>query len=203
MRRGTRRHRGGDHAVVGVISDTHGLLRPQALTALAGVDLIVHAGDIGSPAILAELGAIVPVLAVRGNNDREAWAASIPEIATTEIAGKRLYVIHDFKMLAGDPAALGVDVIISGHSHRPSVQHRSSVVLLNPGSAGPRRFSLPIAVARLHLGPAGPRVEIVELDVTPRAGAALTSPRRAAQYRAHEKGHLEPSLDSRLPRSGR
>jgi len=167
MRRGTRRHRGGDHAVVGVISDTHGLLRPQALTALAGVDLIVHAGDIGSPAILAELGAIVPVLAVRGNNDREAWAASIPEIATTEIAGKRLYVIHDFKMLAGDPAALGVDVIISGHSHRPSVQHRSSVVLLNPGSAGPRRFSLPIAVARLHLGPAGPRVEIVELDVTP------------------------------------
>jgi len=176
MRRGTRRHRRGDHAVVGVISDTHGLLRPQALTALAGVDLIVHAGDIGSPAILAELGAIVPVLAVRGNNDREAWAASIPEIATTEIAGKRLYVIHDFKMLAGDPAALGVDVIISGHSHRPSVQHRSSVVLLNPGSAGPRRFSLPIAVARLHLGPAGPRVEIVELDVTPgpaprRAGA--------------------------------
>jgi len=175
MRRGTRRHRRGDHAVVGVISDTHGLLRPQALTALAGVDLIVHAGDIGSPAILAVLGAIAPVLAVRGNNDREAWAASIPEIATTEIAGKRLYVIHDFKMLAGDPAALGVDVIISGHSHRPSVQHRSSVVLLNPGSAGPRRFSLPIAVARLHLGPAGPRVEIVELDVTPRAGAA---PRR-------------------------
>jgi len=178
MRRGTRRRRGGDHAVVGVISDTHGLLRPQALTALAGVDLMVHAGDIGSPAILAELGAIAPVLAVRGNNDREAWAASIPEIATTEIAGKRLYVIHDFKMLARDPAALGVDVIISGHSHRPSVQHRSSVVLLNPGSAGPRRFSLPIAVARLHLGPAGPRVEIVELDVT--HGPA---PRRAAAGR--------------------
>jgi putative phosphoesterase len=165
MRRGTRSHQGGDHAVVGVISDTHGLLRPEALAALAGVDLIVHAGDIGSPAILAELGAIAPVIAVRGNNDGAAWAASIPEIATTEIAGSRLYVIHDFKMLAGDPAALGVDVIISGHSHRPSVQQRSGVVLLNPGSAGPRRFRLPIAVARLSLGPAGPRVEIVELDV--------------------------------------
>src|SRR5215510_9195756 len=167
MRRGTHGHRGGDRSVVGVIADTHGLLRPEALTALSGVDLIVHAGDIGSPAILAELGAIAPVIGVRGNNDREAWAAPIPKIATTEIAGRRLYVIHDFKMLPADPAALGVDVIISGHSHRPSVQHRSSVVLLNPGSAGPRRFSLPIAVARLHLRPAGPRVEIVELDVTP------------------------------------
>jgi len=166
MPRGTRNHRGGNYAVVGVIADTHGLLRPEALAALAGVDLIVHAGDIGSPAILAELGAIAPVVAVRGNNDRETWAAPIPEIATTEIAGRRLYVIHDLKMLAGDPAALGVDVIISGHSHRPSVQQRSNVVLLNPGSAGPRRFTLPIAVARLHLGPAGPRVEIVELTVT-------------------------------------
>src|SRR5215813_15554663 len=112
MRRGRRRHRGDDHAVVGVIADTHGLLRPEAVAALAGVDLIVHAGDIGSPAILAELGAIAPVVAVRGNNDRETWAAPIPEIATTEIAGRRLYVIHDLKMLAGDPAALGVDVII-------------------------------------------------------------------------------------------
>ena len=166
MRGRTHGHRGGDRAVVGVIADTHGLLRPEALIALSGVDLIVHAGDIGSPAILTELGAIAPVIAVRGNNDREAWAAPIPEIATTELAGRRLYVIHDFKMLPADPAALGADVIISGHSHRPSVQHRSSVVLLNPGSAGPRRFSLPIAVARLHLGPADPRVEIVELDVS-------------------------------------
>jgi len=166
MPRGTPNRRGGNYAVVGVIADTHGLLRPEALAALAGVDLIVHAGDIGSPAILAELGAIAPVVAVRGNNDRETWAASIPEIATTEIAGRRLYVIHDLKMLAGDPAALGVDVIISGHSHRPSVQQRSNVVLLNPGSAGPRRFTLPIAVARLHLGPAAPRVEVVELTVT-------------------------------------
>src|SRR5262249_22447629 len=145
MPRGRRNHRGGTYAVVGVIADTHGLLRPEAVAALAGVDLIVHAGDIGSPAILAQLGAIAPVVAVRANNDREPWAAPIPEIATPEIAGRRLYVIHDLKMLAGDPAALGVDVIICGHSHRPSVQQRSNVVLLNPGSAGPRRFTLPIA----------------------------------------------------------
>src|SRR5262245_8479390 len=168
MRRGRRGYRAGDHAVVGVISDTHGLLRPEALAALAGVDLIVHAGDIGSPAILAELGAIAPVIAVRGNNDRAAWAASIPEIATAEIAGRRLYVIHDFKMLAGDPAALGVDVIISGHSHQPRIVRRSGVTLLTPGSAGPRRFSLPIAIARLQLGPSGPKASIIELDLAAR-----------------------------------
>jgi putative phosphoesterase len=168
MRRGARTREGGGHAVVGVIADTHGLLRPEAIAALASVDLIVHAGDIGSAAILAELGAIAPVVAVRGNNDREAWAASVPEIVTTEVAGSRLYVIHDLKMLARDPADLDVDVIISGHSHRPSAEHRTGFLLLNPGSAGPRRFSLPIAVARLYLGPAGPKVEIVELDVTGR-----------------------------------
>ena len=166
MRRGARTREGSGHAVVGVIADTHGLLRPEAVAALASVDLIVHAGDIGSAEILAELGAIAPVVAVRGNNDREAWAASVPEIVTTEVAGSRLYVIHDLKMLARDPADLGVDVIISGHSHRPSAERRTGFLLLNPGSAGPRRFSLPIAVARLHLGPAGPKVEIVELDVT-------------------------------------
>jgi predicted phosphodiesterase len=111
---------------------------------------------------------------VRGNNDRDPWAASIPEIVTTEVAGSRLYLIHDLKMLADDPAALGVDVIISGHSHRPRVERRAGVLLLNPGSAGPRRFSLPIAVARLTIGPAGPRAEIVELDV---AASARRRPR--------------------------
>jgi len=152
-------------AVVGVISDTHGLLRPAAVAALAGVDMIVHAGDIGSAAILDELGKIAPVVAVRGNNDREAWAASVPETVTTALAGVRLCVVHDLKSLRGDPASQGVDVVISGHSHRPSIERRSGVLLLNPGSAGPRRFTLPIAVARLHLGPGGPRAEIVELDV--------------------------------------
>jgi uncharacterized protein len=173
MQRGARKREASGKTVVGVIADTHGLLRPEAVAALASVDLIVHAGDIGSAAILAELGAMAPVVAVRGNNDRDAWAASIPEIVTTEVVGCRLYLIHDLKMLAGDPEALGVDVIISGHSHRPRVEHRSGVLLLNPGSAGPRRFSLPIAVARLTLGPAGPKAEIVELEVGGR------SPRRA------------------------
>ena len=158
---------------IGVISDTHGLVRPEALRALAGTELIVHAGDVGAPEVLDALRAVAPVVAVRGNNDRDAWAASIPEIVRTEVVGCRLYVIHDLKMLAGDPADLGVDVIISGHSHRPSVERRPEVLLLNPGSAGPRRFSLPIAVARLTLGPAGPRAEIVELAV------AASPPRRA------------------------
>jgi len=179
MRRGAPKREASDQAVVGVIADTHGLLRPEALAALASVDLIVHAGDIGSAAILAELGAIAPVVAVRGNNDRDTWAASIPETATTEIAGSRVYVIHDLKTLAGDPAALGVDVIVSGHSHRPGVQQRPGYMVLNPGSAGPRRFSLPIAVARLHLGPAGPRAEIVELEVT---SGATRRPRVAARH---------------------
>src|SRR5262245_20727489 len=188
MQRGGRK--GGAHgrAVVGVIADTHGLLRPEAVAALKGVDVIVHAGDIGSAAILAELGAIAPVVAVRGNNDRDAWAASIPEIVTTEIAGSRVYVIHDLKTLTGDPAALGADVIISGHSHQPRVLQRSGYMLLNPGSAGPRRFSLPIAVARLHLGPAGPRAEIVELAVAVAPPKRRPTARRAGLDAARVRG---------------
>ncbi len=175
MERRVRRRRPSDQTVVGVIADTHGLLRPEAVAALASVDLIVHAGDIGSAALLDELARIAPVLAVRGNNDRDRWAASLPEAVTTQIAGVRLHVVHDLKTLPGDPAGLGVDVVISGHSHKPSVEHRSGVLLLNPGSAGPRRFSLPIAVARLSLGPAGARAEIVELEV------ALPTGRRRAR----------------------
>src|SRR2546428_4615818 len=150
--------------VVGVISDTHGLLRPEALTALAGVDVIVHAGDIGSAAVLDALRAIAPVIAVRGNNDRGAWAASIPETVTTKVGPVRLHVVHDVNTLRGDPADRGIDVVIAGHSHRPRVERRGRWLLLNPGSAGPRRFSLPIAVARLHLGPGGARARIVALD---------------------------------------
>jgi uncharacterized protein len=159
-----------ERCVVGVISDTHGLLRPEAVAALASVDLIVHAGDIGSATVLDELGSIAPVLAVHGNNDRGPWAAPVPETITTEVGGLRLYVIHDLKTLPKDPADLGVDVIISGHSHKPKVERRSGVLMLNPGSAGPRRFSLPITVARLRVSPSGPTAEIVELDVAPRSG---------------------------------
>jgi putative phosphoesterase len=155
---------------VGVISDTHGLLRPEALAALASVDLIVHAGDIGSAELLEALAAIAPVIAVRGNNDREPWAASLPETVTTEIAGVRLYVVHDLKTLPKPPEQLGADVVISGHSHKPSVERRSGTLLLNPGSAGPRRFTLPIAIARLRVGPSGARAKIVELDVSARGG---------------------------------
>jgi putative phosphoesterase len=174
----TRTRRARSTAVVGVIADTHGLLRPEAVAALRGVDLIVHAGDIGSAAILETLGTIAPVLAVRGNNDREPWAASVPEVVTTAVAGVRLRVVHELKTLRGDLGGQGVDVIISGHSHRPSVERRSWGLMLNPGSAGPRRFSLPIAVARLHLGPDGAMAEIVELDVAAGAATARHAPRR-------------------------
>jgi putative phosphoesterase len=150
---------------VGVISDTHGLLRPEALAALEGVDAIVHAGDIGGAEILDALRRIAPVVAVRGNNDRGAWAGSLPEIAKTEIGATRIWVVHDLQELAESPASAQVNVVISGHSHVPRVERRDGLLFLNPGSAGPRRFSLPIAVARLHLAPAGPRAEVVELAV--------------------------------------
>jgi len=191
MERRARRRASGT-AVVGVIADTHGLLRPEAVAALAAVDLIVHAGDIGSAALLEALAAIAPVLAVRGNNDRDGWAASLPEAVTTEIAGVRLHVIHDLKTLPGDPAGLGVDVIISGHSHKPSVEHRSGVLLLNPGSAGPRCFSLPIAVARLSLRPSGARAEIVELGVGVRQGRRRRTARRSGLDGAKVRGAVSP-----------
>jgi putative phosphoesterase len=170
-----RASRARSATVVGVIADTHGLLRPEAIAALESVDLIVHAGDIGAAAILDELGKIAPVLAVRGNNDREGWAASVPEIVTTVIAGVRLCVVHELKTLQGDPAVRDAEVVISGHSHRPSVERIAGGLRLNPGSAGPRRFTLPISVARLHLGPGIARAEIVELDV---AAGPARRPRR-------------------------
>jgi uncharacterized protein len=192
MERHARERRARGKALVGVIADTHGLLRPEAVAALASVDLIVHAGDIGSAALLAELGTIAPVVAVRGNNDREPWATALPETVTTEIAGIRLYAIHDLKTLPKDPADLGVDVIVSGHSHKPSVERRSGVLLLNPGSAGPRRFSLPIAVARLRLAPSGPTVEIVELDVAAGPASRQRGERRSGLDGAKVRGAVSP-----------
>ena len=150
---------------VGVISDTHGLLRPEAVAALAGVERIVHAGDIGSPDVLAALGRIAPVAAVRGNNDREAWAAGIPETEVVEVGDVSLYVLHDLHELDLDPGAAGFAAVIAGHSHQPRVEERAGVLYLNPGSAGPRRFKLPISVARLTV--TGPRVQatLVTLEV--------------------------------------
>jgi uncharacterized protein len=149
---------------VGVISDTHGLVRPEALRALRGADLIVHAGDVGSPDVLQALRAVAPVVAVRGNNDRGAWARAIPERVTREIGGARVHVLHDVHELDRPPD--GVDVVIAGHSHRPSITERDGVMFLNPGSAGPRRFTLPISVATITLDGGRPRARIIALDVS-------------------------------------
>jgi putative phosphoesterase len=141
------------------------LLRPEAVRALTDVDAIVHAGDIGTPAVLAALARIAPVTAVRGNNDRGAWAARIPCTATLAIAGARLYVLHDRHELAIDPHAAGMAAVISGHSHRPAIEERNGVLFVNPGSAGPRRFTLPVAAARLRVARGAVTGEIVLLNV--------------------------------------
>ena len=150
-------------SIIGVISDTHGLLRPEAKDALAGCDAIVHAGDIGQPQVLDELTAIAPVTAIRGNVDK--WAVDLPDTEVVEIAGRYLYVSHDLKALDLDPSAAGFDAVISGHSHAPSVDTRDGVLYLNPGSAGPRRFKLPVALARIAVRDAGLDAEIIELAV--------------------------------------
>jgi putative phosphoesterase len=136
---------------VGVISDTHGLLRPEAVAALDGVERIVHAGDIGAAGILSALSRIAPVTAARGNNDRGPWAREIQEREVLEIAGHRLLVLHDLKELEVDPAREGYAAVIAGHSHKPHIERRGGVLFLNPGSAGPRRFRLPISLAILSI----------------------------------------------------
>ena len=148
---------------VGVISDTHGLVRPEALARLRGVSLIVHAGDVGHPDVLETLETIAPVVAVRGNNDRGRWARGLQETERVAVDGVVLFVVHDLATLAIDPVAAGVQVVIAGHSHRPSITKRDGVTFLNPGSAGPRRFALPIALARLDVQKGRVRARIVEL----------------------------------------
>jgi putative phosphoesterase len=148
-----------------VISDTHGLLRPEAVAALHGVERIVHAGDIGSPEVLAALQRIAPVAAVRGNNDRERWAAAIPETEVVEVGGVSLYVLHDLHELDLDPRAAGFAAVIAGHSHQPRLAERDGVLYLNPGSAGPRRFKLPISLARLTVAGLRVRAELVTLEI--------------------------------------
>lgn len=152
---------------IGLISDTHGLLRPEALAFLRGSDAIVHGGDIGPPAILDALRAIAPLTVVRGNNDTAAWAQSLPEACTVEFDGRRVHVLHNLKDLAVHPAADGVAVVVTGHTHKPLVRRVGGVVYVNPGSAGPRRFSLPVAVGEIVLGPDRVDARTVELDVLP------------------------------------
>ncbi len=138
--------------IVGVISDTHGLLRPEAVQALEGVDLIVHAGDIGSPGIIDSLRELAPVWAIRGNVDRGTWAEEFSATEIVEVEDQLLYVLHDLGQLDLDPAAAGFRVVIYGHSHDPKVAEQKGVVYLNPGSAGPRRLRLPISMARMVVG---------------------------------------------------
>jgi putative phosphoesterase len=150
---------------VGLISDSHGLLRPEAMEFLRGSDFIVHAGDIGDSAILAELSAIAPVTAVRGNNDNGPWAQSVPETEVLRVDEVSIYVLHNLAELDTDPAAAGFQVVVSGHSHKPSVERRDGVLYVNPGSAGPRRFKLPISVADLEIAGASVKARLVELKL--------------------------------------
>jgi len=150
---------------IGLIADTHGLVRPQALDALRGCQVIIHAGDIGSVEVLDALGAIAPVFAVRGNNDKGPWARHLPETEAVTIENRVLYVLHDLSQLDLDPAAANFAAVISGHSHKPQATTRDGVLYINPGSAGPRRFKLPIAIARLRVDEYALECEHVELTV--------------------------------------
>jgi uncharacterized protein len=151
---------------IGVISDTHGLLRPEALEALGGVAHIIHAGDIGSPEIVPRLAEIAPVTAIRGNVDLEPWARAFRPCETVTLAGRSIHVIHDRGDLELGPAAAGFDMVVSGHSHRAKIETVYGVVYLNPGSAGPRRFRLPVTLATVDLAAVPPRPEIHELVET-------------------------------------
>lgn len=150
---------------IGVIADTHGLLRPKAIGALQGCELLLHAGDVDRREVLEQLRAIAPVHAVRGNCDRGPWARTLPETEVVSVAGHDLYMIHDIGQLDLEPAAAGFAAVIYGHSHRPKIEERKGVRYVNPGSAGPRRFSLPVCVAHLHVDATGLRAEIITLDV--------------------------------------
>ncbi len=150
--------------MIGVISDTHGLLRPEALAALRESQHIIHAGDVGAPEILDQLAAIAPVAAVRGNIDKEAWARKLPQTEVIEVGGASIYVLHDLAQLDLRPKASGFDVVISGHSHVPKQETRNGVLYFNPGSAGPRRFRLPISVGRLILERGKVRGELVTIS---------------------------------------
>jgi putative phosphoesterase len=157
-----------DHSIlqIGVISDTHGLLRPDALAALAGSQVIIHAGDVGDPAILKELERIAPVTAVRGNIDIAPWVKALPQTNVLETGGVSLYVLHNINELDLDPAAAGFAAVIYGHSHKPSIERRRKVLFFNPGSAGPRRFSLPVSIGKLIVRDGKLMPELIELKVS-------------------------------------
>ena len=149
--------------LVGVVSDTHGLIRPEALDALRDSELIIHCGDIGSPAVLEALRTLAPVRAIRGNNDKGGWASSLPTYDVVEVGTHAIYVLHNLSELDLDPEAAGFTAVLSGHSHKPVIEKRDKILFVNPGSAGPRRFSLPVTVATLALRSGRCEAKIVEL----------------------------------------
>ena len=151
--------------LVGIISDTHGLIRPEAVAALKGADLIIHAGDVGSPDVLDALRKLAPTFVVRGNIDKADWAGALPATTDVEIGGLMFHVLHDIAELDVDPAAVGYAAVVYGHSHQPSIDLRAGVLFLNPGSAGPRRFRLPVSIARVSVSGQQLRPEIVELQL--------------------------------------
>jgi putative phosphoesterase len=151
--------------ILGVISDTHALLRPEAVEALRGSDRILHAGDIGAPEIFEALAKIAPVTAVRGNVDTATWARALPETEIIEAGGVSIYMLHDRGQLDLKPEAAGFRVVIYGHSHQPQIEEKNDVLYFNPGSAGPRRFSLPVSVGKLTIGAGKVQAELVELKI--------------------------------------
>ncbi len=151
---------------LGIISDTHGLLRPEALAALKGSQAIIHAGDVGDPAILDQLKTIAPVFAVRGNTDRGDWASTLPLHETVQAGDSLIYVLHDLHDIDVDPKLSEISIVVTGHTHQPDSHWQGGVLYINPGSAGPRRFSLPISLARLDLGKTPWQVEFLQLAAT-------------------------------------
>jgi len=150
--------------IVGAISDTHGLLRPEVLKLFKSVDLILHAGDIGDRQILEQLMALAPTIAVRGNNDKGEWARRIPESRQIDVGGISIFMIHDVKEITASSHS-GVDIILSGHSHKPSIERRDGILYLNPGSAGPRRFKLPVSVARITISKSQVTARLIEIRI--------------------------------------
>jgi uncharacterized protein len=162
---------------VGLISDTHGLLRPEALTFLRGSDRIVHAGDVGDAKLLEQLEGLAPVTVVRGNNDKGDWADALAETEVLRVDDVLIYVLHDLAELDLDPVAAGFRVVVSGHSHSPSIEERDGVLYVNPGSSGPRRFKLPIAVAELQILGESVTARSVALEAAPAFGSPRSPPR--------------------------
>jgi len=158
MKRKPERH-------IGIISDTHGLVRPEAVASLRGVDMILHAGDIGASQVLETLSEIAPVVAVRGNNDKGEWAEVLPDWEVVEIGSVSIYMLHDLKEVDISPSGAGFQVVVSGHSHKPSLEDRRGVLYVNPGSAGPRRFTLPVSIAELRVVDDKVSAALIELSV--------------------------------------